>query len=720
MLSAFKTTSGKSDNYAICWGLSIARIPRAAMRSLRAPVHQRHCCPRFPSWLALSFMGRKQKQASILEFSFQQSRTETHVDLTDDDPVIPKNAPEPILCPVCATTMEPWDMDFRIKHVEECLTMSTVKEEVHLKTEEVKIGTLEEIKNETERLQNGTTDEVKEEAPERPPLPEKTSSSKKRKASLSAVQKDRLRYVNSKEEVPKRQRLRVELEESPTELLPSSRKTPIPDLKILTFWPDFEKKYEISMDAFSFKPHETITQYFLSHFHSDHYGGITKRWPRERTLGSKIIYCSTITGKLLMIKFKIDPEFIYPMDPDVRYKVYSYEGPEEAHPSQEKSPGIYTTPIDANHCPGAVIFLFESVNVRGESTYKLHCGDFRVCPKMVNHPALRPFHIELKLPLKLEKVYLDTTYMSPKYNFPKQELICSSVADMFSDLVSDDKLFGEWFGTQAQSRITDFLFRGAQKKKKKFLILVGTYVIGKEKLAIAISKKLECPIYISNINSRGDKKDIIKAYSDAYLDSVITDNDLGDHPNAIIHLVPMKIVGQAQEMANYFNHNEYFKHFERCVGLRPTGWTFENHVTDDNFVDAEDEVPMLEAQGVSLVSLVSVLSLKPAYSYKHDVLRQNPPDKIKKGKIDSSTCKIYSLPYSEHLSFRELSYFVVFFNIGEVIPTVNAENDWSLTRMQKTIYQWEKIRELKRSDRPIFELPPGMVLAAKRLSLSQL
>lgn len=676
-------------------------------------------------------MGRKQKQASILEFSFQKKQYGAHIDLTQDS--VPSESPklegvtEIIPCPICATSMTGWDMDFRIRHVEECLTMGSVEESVTVKQEvKTEIAPLM-IKEESPfRLQNNLeskTDTPKAEE-EKPALSRSSSLSRKRKPSLSVVQKDRLRYVNSKEEVPKRQKSASQIEEVPTELLPCSRKFPIPEVKILTFYPKPEQKYQISVDAFNFKPHETISQYFLSHFHSDHYGGITKRWPRERTLSSKIIYCSTITGKLLTIRFKIDPTFVFPMDKDIRYKVRSYENyEEEGSVSDLKSPGLYVTLIDANHCPGAVIFLFESIPHKGSSTYMLHCGDFRVSKNMVFHPALRPFQIEQENPLKLEKVYLDTTYMSPKYNFPKQELVCTSVALMFADLIKDDKLFAEWFGNQLQSRITDFLFRGAQKKKKKFLILVGTYLIGKEKLAIEILKQLgKCPIFISNINSRGDKKEIIDAYGDAYLDEVTTDDDLGSHPNATIHLVPMKIVGQAQEMANYFNHNEYFKHFERCIGLRPTGWTFENTVTDENFVDAEDEIPMVEAQGVSLVSTVSVLSSNPAYSYKQDVLRQNPPDKVdsRSKKVDRTTCKIYSLPYSEHSSFRELSYFVVFFNIGEVIPTVNHENDWSLARMQKIIYQWEKIRDLKMSNRPIYELPQGMIASAKRLSLNQL
>lgn len=605
-------------------------------------------------------------------------------------------------------------MDFRIKHVEECLSVETIKTEI-----ETSSTCLSSV---------AITTTVKSEpiSPEKPLTKTPPSSSKtpSKKRKLDRTKNDPVRYVNTDDGGPKRRASKQQSTESQTELLPSSRKTPIPDLKILSFPTDSTgNKYEISVDAFSFKPHDSISQYFLSHFHADHYGGITKRWPSERTLGSNIIFCSSITGRLLHIRFNIDPQFVFSMEPDIRYLVKSYTNDAiDAHESSSDEPGLYATPIDANHCPGAVIFLFESISLVRKPTYMLHCGDFRANRAMMDHPALRPFTMENASPLRLDKIYLDTTYMSPKYNFPSQGLVCDTVGSMFLDLCTDDSLFSEWFGTHAQSRITDFLGLAGRKKKKKFLILVGTYLIGKEKLAIAILKKLnKCPIYVSNINSRGDKKTIINAYGDAYLDEVITGDDLcnDSNTNAVVHLVPMKIVGLGQELANYFNYNKYFDHFDKCVGLRPTGWTFENTVNDDNFKDSEDEVPMVEAQKVSLVSCVNVLSLSPDYSYVRDVLLQNSPDRqnSKTKKVDSSTYKIYSLPYSEHSSFRDLSYFVVFLNVGAVIPTVNTENEWSMSRMQTIFRQWEKIRHLKWHNVPIFDLPPPMVSKVLNISL---
>lgn len=67
------------------------------------------------------------------------------------------------------------------------------------------------------------------------------------------------------------------------------------------------------------------------------------------------------------------------------------------------------TLVDANHCPGAVQFLFRLPT--GEKY--VHCGDMRFSPKLLDNPLLAAFR-------NCTAVYLDTTYCNPRFTFPPQ------------------------------------------------------------------------------------------------------------------------------------------------------------------------------------------------------------------------------------------------------------------------------------------------------------
>ena len=72
--------------------------------------------------------------------------------------------------------------------------------------------------------------------------------------------------------------------------------------------------------------------------------------------------------------------------------------------------GVEVTLVDANHCPGAVQFLFQLPD--GGPRY-VHCGDMRFCAALKDDPHLRRF-------VGARAVFLDTTYCNPRFTFPLQ------------------------------------------------------------------------------------------------------------------------------------------------------------------------------------------------------------------------------------------------------------------------------------------------------------
>uniref|UniRef100_I1P680 DNA repair metallo-beta-lactamase domain-containing protein n=2 Tax=Oryza glaberrima TaxID=4538 RepID=I1P680_ORYGL len=189
-----------------------------------------------------------------------------------------------------------------------------------------------------------------------------------------------------------------------------------------------------TVDAFRYGAVEGCNAYFLSHFHHDHYGGLTKKWCHGP------IYCTALTARLVKMCLSVNPEYICPLELDKEYVIE----------------GVSVTLLEANHCPGAALIHFRL----GDGKTYLHTGDFRASKSMQLHPLLQRGQINL--------LYLDTTYCNPKYKFPPKE------------------------------DVIDFAVRTAKRylqKEPKTLIVVGAYSIGKENVYLAISKALQVPIY---------------------------------------------------------------------------------------------------------------------------------------------------------------------------------------------------------------------------------
>ncbi|KAJ4270522.1 hypothetical protein NW762_002209 [Fusarium torreyae] len=147
---------------------------------------------------------------------------------------------------------------------------------------------------------------------------------------------------------------------------------------------------------------------FLSHVHSDHLAGL-------ESLRSPFVYCSAATREILLRLERYPCRINYAKGIlEARQQTFKHLNrvlkalPLETPTTIELCPGrdIQVTLFDANHCPGAVMFLVE-----GDNKAILYTGDIRSEPWFVNTISRNPNLVEYTSGLKtLDKIYLDTSF----------------------------------------------------------------------------------------------------------------------------------------------------------------------------------------------------------------------------------------------------------------------------------------------------------------------
>ncbi|ETN37276.1 uncharacterized protein HMPREF1541_08267 [Cyphellophora europaea CBS 101466] len=426
----------------------------------------------------------------------------------------------------------------------------------------------------------------------------------------------------------------------------------------------------ICVDAFRYGKVEGQNAYFLSHFHSDHYIGLTASWSHGP------IYASKVTCNLMRQCLKVNPKYIKPLEFEKKYEV-------------PDTKGVFVTMIPANHCPGSSLYLFEKVigkNRDGSDrmTRVLHCGDFRACPAHVNHPLIRPNVVDAVSGATKEQwidtCYLDTTYLTPKYAFPSQTDVidaCAAMCVSLSNEIADPS--DAWESTK-NSRMgptmSKFLEAGDAGKPKlepeeedskadlkprgRLLVVTGTYSIGKERICLGIAKALKSKIY-----APPNKMAICRALEDRELNAHLTSNKF----EAQVHMQTLFEI-RAETLHDYLVPLK--PHFSRIVGFRPTGWNYKppsSRFTENPAVDM-----ILNSDGWK--SRFGMRDLVP-----------------QRGSTRESNC--FGVPYSEHSSFRELTMFCCALRIKKVVPTVNVGSARSREKMKKWIEKWDMEKKKK-------------------------
>ncbi|XP_064877013.1 5' exonuclease Apollo [Oncorhynchus nerka] len=184
-------------------------------------------------------------------------------------------------------------------------------------------------------------------------------------------------------------------------------------------------------------PH--VRLFFLSHMHSDHTVSLTSTW------ANRPIYCSPVTATLLKLKLQVRERWIHPLE----------VGEPNMLPLDDIGKERLTvTLMDANHCPGAVMFLFQ-----GYFGTILYTGDFRYTPSMLREPCLRTN-------TTIDVLYLDNTNCDPTRTLPSRQ--------------------------RATQQIKEII-----RSQPKHNVVIGLYTLGKESLLVQLAMEFKTWIEVS-------------------------------------------------------------------------------------------------------------------------------------------------------------------------------------------------------------------------------
>ena len=200
------------------------------------------------------------------------------------------------------------------------------------------------------------------------------------------------------------------------------------------------------------------------------------------------------------------------------------------------SPPFTVTALDANHCPGAVVLVFD-VPVRpgnAKATRVVHTGDFRYSPALAAHPVLAAGP-------SIDLLLLDTTYAAgPRHDHPSQAVAIGATVDALRREAAAAAAAGD----------------------PPPCIVIGSYRIGKERLYLGVAAALGWKLWLPPEKRRLLPLLGLGGSAEAHLAST---------PSAArIFVAPMGAALSGPALAARLEGAPR----GRVVGVRPTGWAW--------------------------------------------------------------------------------------------------------------------------------------------------
>ena len=199
-----------------------------------------------------------------------------------------------------------------------------------------------------------------------------------------------------------------------------------------------ENEYDICVDTWNnncatqrSRRKGKATFYFLTHAHQDHLRGA-----REDLFDDDddddddqqgMVYCTETTKMLLVRKF---PRL------ESRVKILEYDSVEmvsvasrDATKKEKEDARFNVYCLDAGHCPGSAMFVFE-----GAFGKVLHTGDFRREDWCGSLPTPLPKVLDNRKMPPVDVLYLDNTYNNPEYDHPPRTVALERIVKLIMEI----------------------------------------------------------------------------------------------------------------------------------------------------------------------------------------------------------------------------------------------------------------------------------------------